>query len=147
MSIISEIRDEINIALAQEPKSRDLTILALLLLLIPGLIGSYKVFLKGADSGWYWIAAGVIIAASRLIPPFFRAFFRVWVSMAVTLGYFVSRILLTIVFVVVMIPTGLIMRVVGKDPMERKLDPAAETYWIEREPAEEGSLERYEKQF
>ena len=66
-------------------------------------------------------------------PPFFRLFYKVWLSFSVVLGYFVSRILLLFIFFVIVTPTGLIMRLVGKDPMERKLDPSAESYWIKRE--------------
>jgi hypothetical protein len=46
MNIIQEIRDEIKAAY-REPSSRDLNILALLFLVIPGLIGAYQLFLKG----------------------------------------------------------------------------------------------------
>jgi hypothetical protein len=73
--------------------------------------------------------------------------YRLWVSFSVILGYFVSRLLLTIIFVVVMVPTGLIMRVVGKDPMDRKLDPQATTYWKKRDPQTDSGIERYERQF
>jgi hypothetical protein len=146
MSIIQEIRDESKVA-AVEPSSRDLTKLAALYLIIPGLIGCYLLFWKGAASGRWWIAAGVALPVSRLIPPLFRFIYRLWISLAVILGYFVSRILLTLIFFVVMLPTGLIMRLFGKDPMERKLDPDAPTYWIRREEPADTSLKRYEKQF
>jgi len=71
----------------------------------------------------------------------------VWISLAVILGYFVSRILLTIIFFLVMLPTGLLMRLFAKDPMDRKLDPDAPTYWIKREEPSDTSVKRYEKQF
>lgn len=146
MSIITEIRDEIKAA-SVEPSSRDLTKLAALYLIIPGLIGCYLLFWKGAASGRWWIAAGVVLAVTRLVPPLFRFIYRLWVSLAVILGYFVSRILLTLIFFLVMLPTGLLMRLLGKDPMERKLDPGAPTYWIKREEPTDTSLKRYEKQF
>jgi hypothetical protein len=146
MGIIQEIREEIQAAY-KEPTSRDLTILALLMLIIPGLIGLYTLLWKGSDSGYYWIAAGVIICISRVIPPLFRRFYRLWLSFAVVLGYFVSKILLTLVFCLAVLPTGLIMRLIGKDPMERKLDPNASSYWIKRENQEDQTIERYEKQF
>jgi hypothetical protein len=69
------------------------------------------------------------------------------VSFAVVLGYFVSRAILLIVFYLVLVPTGLIMRTVGRDPMERKWDPQAQSYWIKKEPEEDSSIERYQKQF
>ncbi len=146
MSIIQEIRDEIQAAY-KEPTSRDLTILALLFLVILSLIGLYNLFWKQSDNGYYWIGVGVVLLLSRAVTPFFRRFYKVWLAFGVTLGYFVSRTLLILIFSVVMIPTGLLMRLVGRDPMERKLDPAAPSYWIRKEPEQDASIERYQKQF
>ena len=42
---------------------------------------------------------------------------------------------------------GLIMRILGKDPMDRKLDPKAVSYWMAKEQEKDMSVERYEKQF
>ena len=43
---------------------------------------------------------------------------------------------------------GLIFRIIGKDPMKRKFDPKADSYWVDHEVAESGDgLERYERQY
>jgi hypothetical protein len=146
VNVIQEIKDEIRAAL-RVPSSRDLTILAGLFLVLPGLIGCYLLLWKGSENGWIWIIAGAVLAACRMIPPLFRAIYDLWIGFSIVLGYFVSRILLTIVFFLVITPTGLIMRALGKDPMERKLDPAATTYWRRKEQEPDTSIERYEKQF
>lgn len=146
MHIVEEIREEIR-AVAIEPSTRDLNILAAIFLVIPGVIGSYLVFWKGSPNGYVWMAVGAALAATRIVRPLFLTVYRLWVSLSVILGYFVSRLLLTIIFVVVMVPTGLMMRAVGKDPMDRKLDPQATTYWIKRDPETDSSIERYERQF
>jgi hypothetical protein len=39
-----------------------------------------------------------------------------------------------LIFFLAVTPTALIMRALGKDPMNRKLDSEAETYWIDRAP-------------
>jgi len=146
MKIVQEIREEIHAAL-REPSRRDLNILALLFLVIPGVIGSYLAFLKAAPSGYVWMAVGACLAVCRLIPPLFRLIYRLWVGLSVIIGYFISRVLLTLIFFLVLLPTGLIMRVVGRDPMDRKFDPAASSYWNRKEDQAEASVERYEKQF
>ena len=146
MSIIEDIKSEIRSA-QKEPSSRDLTILALLFLLIGVGLGGLQVFWKGNSTGWYWISAGVILSAFRLIAPLFREVYRFWLALSVILGYFVSRILLTIIFFVVITPVSLISRIAGKDPMERKLDPQADSYWMRREQETDTSIDRYEKQF
>lgn len=146
MGIIQEIRDEIQ-AVDREPRSRDLTILALLFLAILSVIGAYQLFWKGSDSGYYWIGAGVVLAGLRLIPALFLQLYRLWLRFSVILGYFVSRIILIITFFLAVLPIGILMRIFGKDPMDRKLDPQAPSYWIKRDRQEDVSIERYEKQF
>ena len=146
MNIIEDIRSEIRAA-QREPSSRDLTILALLFLLLGTAVGGYQLFWKGAASGWYWIIAGVVLCLFRLITPLFRGVYSLWLAFSVILGYFVSRIILTIIFFLVITPMGLIFRVIGKDPMERKLDRKAISYWSQKEQEANPSIERYEKQF
>ncbi|MBI4965205.1 MAG: hypothetical protein HY913_18160 [Desulfomonile tiedjei] len=146
MNIIQDIKEEIR-AVSGEPTSKDLNLLAGLFLVIPTAIGCYLAFWKGSWNGYVWIAAGIALAVTRLIPPLFKAIYRLWLGFSVVLGYFISRIILTIVFFIVLMPTGLIMRIVGKDPMERKIDPAASSYWRRKEPQDDTSVERYEKQF
>jgi hypothetical protein len=146
MNIIEDIKSEIR-AVQREPSSRDLTILALLFLMLGAAVGGYQLLWKGAASGWYWIIAGVVLCLSRLITPLFRQLYSLWLAFSVILGYFVSRIVLTIIFFLVITPMALIFRVIGKDPMERKLDRKATSYWSKKEQEANPSIERYEKQF
>jgi Saxitoxin biosynthesis operon protein SxtJ len=146
MNILEDIRSEIRSA-KREPSSRDLTILGLLFLLLGAAVGGSQLLWKGAASGWYWIIAGVVLCLLRLITPLFRQLYSLWLAFSVILGYFVSRILLTIIFFIVITPMGLIFRILGKDPMDRKMDRNAVSYWTRREQETDTSIERYEKQF
>ncbi len=145
MNIIEEIKQEVRLA-SVEPSRRDLNILALLFFAIPSAIGAWQLW-KGNSGGWIWIAVGAVLVISRLFPPLFRRIYRLWIGFSVVLGFFVSRILLTIIFFVVITPTGIIMKLMGKDPMDRKFDPKVTSYWKRKEQTEESSVQRYEKQF
>ena len=46
----------------------------------------------------------------------------------------VSPIALGIVFYLAVLPTGLLLRLFGKDPLRLKIDRGAASYWIKREP-------------
>lgn len=146
MNIIKEIRDEIKAAYS-EPTNRDLNTLALIFLLLPSVIGLYLLYWKGASSGYVWIVVGTVLFGARLVPPLFRLIYRAWITFSIILGYFVSRVILTLIFLFVITPTCLLMRLFAKDPMERKLDPNKATYWQKREQPSETSVERYERQF
>jgi hypothetical protein len=146
MNIIEDIKSEIR-AVKREPSGRDLTILGLLFLLLGTAVGGYQLLWKGAGVGWYWIITGVVLCLLRLITPLFQQIYGLWLAFSVILGYFVSRILLTIIFFIVITPMALIFRVLGKDPMERKLDRKVVSYWSKREQETDVSVERYGKQF
>ena len=67
---------------------------------------------------------------------------RGWSMLAHALGFINTRILLALVFFVVLAPIALLLRLVGKDPLERRRDRARPTYWRTREPAEPDRLTR-----
>jgi hypothetical protein len=92
---------------------------------------------------------GVVIVILPLVifaPTLLRPVFNLWLKIAHAIGWFNTQVLLTIVFILVFIPTGLIMKLLRKDPMKRKM-LAEGTYW---EPYELEGLKdrnRYERQF
>lgn len=63
---------------------------------------------------------------------FLKTLYKGWMKFAHALGWVNTRIILTLVYYFVFTPLALIFRVVGKDPMNRKLQ-LVETYWVERE--------------
>ncbi len=88
----------------------------------------------------------VILPIIAFSPIILRPVFKLWLKIAHAVGWFNTQLLLSIVFILIFIPTGLIMRLFRKDPMKRKMLPAG-TYW---EPYELEGLKdknRYERQF
>jgi ABC-type uncharacterized transport system permease subunit len=61
------------------------------------------------------------------------------------LGAVMSAVILTLLFYLVITPLGLVMRLVGEDPMRRRFEPELPSYWIRRKSA--GPARDYEKQF
>ncbi len=88
----------------------------------------------------------VLLPLAVFAPTLLRPLFKLWMKLAHAVGWFNTQVLLTIVFILIFIPTGLIMKLLRKDPMKRKM-LAEETYW---EPYELEGLKdrnRYERQF
>ena len=84
-----------------------------------------------------------IVAFSPII---LRPVFKLWLKVAHAIGWFNTQLLLSIVFILIFTPTGLVMRLLQKDLMKRKM-LAEKTYW---EPYELEGLKdksRYERQF
>ncbi len=92
-------------------------------------------------------AIGVVLAlVGTVAPMILKPLYYGWMSLAFTLGFVMTRVILTIFFFLVLTPVGLVMKLIGRDALERKLDPGAESYWIDKEyPIPDRS--RYEKFF
>jgi hypothetical protein len=67
---------------------------------------------------------------------------RLWTKLGLFLHQVTSPILLGLVFYLVFTPMGILMRLTGRDPMRRKWEKSAPTYWIEAasDPANPGGM-------
>ena len=59
---------------------------------------------------------------------------RIWTRFGLLLHNVTSPVALFLIYALAVIPVGLVMRVLGKDPLLRSYDSAAKSYWIPREP-------------
>ena len=57
---------------------------------------------------------------------------KLWFKFGLLLGSIVAPIVMSLVYFVTVVPTGLIMRILGRDLLTQKLDKNAKSYWIER---------------
>lgn len=95
---------------------------------------------------WFVAVAAVFAAVGLIIPEILRPIYWAWMRFALGMNWVVTRVLLTTVFVVMIIPGRVILLLRGKDPLKRAWDPEALTYWEEPEEQPE-ELERYFNQF
>ena len=57
---------------------------------------------------------------------------KLWFKFGLLIGSIVAPIVMAFVYFVTVLPTGLIMRLLGKDLLKQKLDKNTKSYWIER---------------
>ena len=89
---------------------------------------------------------GAFILLGLTAPIVLKPVQKVWMSIAIMLGWVMTRVILCILFFLVVTPIGLIARLFGKGFLDLKLDPDASTYWVQkRSPRTDKS--DYEKQF
>jgi len=94
----------------------------------------------------YWMIASVAFLFFGLAFPIVLSPLEwVWMRFAHVMGFVMTRVILTITFFVAVLPTGLIFRLLGKDLLNRKLDPKATSYWIDSES--DGPWTRPEKPY
>ena len=91
--------------------------------------------LGGRSPRWWVLAMGAAFAITALLVP--RALAplnRFWLRIGLLLNRITNPIVMGLVFVTTIIPLALILRALGKAPLQLGRDPAASTYWIDRQP-------------
>lgn len=76
---------------------------------------------------------------------FGRSFHRAWMELFTPLAWSVSTSLLVLIYYGVITPFGLVMRLAGRDPMNRRFDRGCQSYWVKRK--ESADPARYFRQF
>lgn len=77
-----------------------------------------------------------------------RGLYPFYVTLTVVfypIGFVVSVIVMLALYFLVITPIALVFKLIGKDPMNRRFEPQAPTYWIRRRPPE--NVRRYFRQF
>jgi hypothetical protein len=131
----------------RHPGRRDLAVFAAVLpvtFALLGLIVGHRLGLAGARNGLW--AAGAVLTAAYFAVPRLRRPLYVGMSVAVyPIGWLVSHVILLAVFLFVVTPVALLLRVLRRDPLQRRFDPSIPSYWVPRSPA--GDVRRYFQQF
>ena len=92
-----------------------------------------------------WVLTGLLLAGLLFSEPILHGFDRFGVWLARAVGCVLTWGLLTPFFFIVFGLGRFIISLTGKDPLQRKLDPQAASYWTDRAGVETKS--RYQKQF
>lgn len=106
-------------------------------------------FLYWGDAPRAAVAAGLFGLSVGTIgvvqPRFMHPIYLIWMYAAYPIGFVVSHLLLGIIFYGVLTPIGLLMKVVGYDPLDRRIGGASATYWVPCERVADNK--RYFRQF
>jgi hypothetical protein len=130
---------------SDEPRSRQLksAVVPLAFALLYALAVSFKSpALVAIAAAAALVALGVIV---WLRENFGRSFYTTWMHLFLPIAWSVSTLLLVVIYYGVITPFGLAMRLVGRDPMQRKFDRDRATYWVKR--SDVAGPERYFRQF
>ena len=76
-----------------------------------------------------WAIALSSLAVGLVRPQAFRPVFVAWMVAAYPIGWTVSTLVLLATYYLLFLPVGLLLRVFRYDPLDRRLDRAAPSYW------------------
>ncbi len=83
---------------------------------------------------WALIVAALFLAAAYVAQSLLKPLNLLWFKFGLLLYKVVNPVVMGLLYYSTIVPTGLAMRLCGKDPLNRCFDRTANTYWIERVP-------------
>jgi Na+/proline symporter len=90
--------------------------------------------LTGKISYPVWgIIGAAFIMAGMLFPVVLKPFNKVWMSLAIVLGWIMTRVILAILFYIGLTGVKFIAMIFNKRFLNLKIDPSADTYWEKRD--------------
>jgi saxitoxin biosynthesis operon SxtJ-like protein len=125
-----------------QEKAPSMRLFGIVLLVGFGLLGGLSLWSYRAGGaewrlvvGWALIAIGSIVFLWSLIspaslPPVYHA----WMRFGQGIGTVVSGILFSVLYFVVFFVIGRLMRLSGTDPLDRRIDRGAGSYWRKHAP-------------
>ncbi|MBS0593678.1 MAG: hypothetical protein JSR84_09440 [Proteobacteria bacterium] len=98
------------------------------------IIGLLPLILGGRLRLWAVGLAIAFAAVALVMPQLLAPANRLWTRFGLLLHRVVSPLALGIMFFVAITPTGLLMRLFGKDPLRLRFERDRPSYWIDRVP-------------
>ena len=91
---------------------------------------------------WPWIIAAVFVLWGGVFPLTFKPIYTIWMSFGLLMSKITTPLILGIMFFLLITPVAFLMRLVKKDPMERKLDSKVKSYRVIRDESIENDFKR-----
>lgn len=110
------------------------------------LIAALLLYFEKPFALYFGVIGGILFLAGLLIPQVLKPLNKIWMGLAIVLGFFMSRLILTILFYLILTPIAFIAKIVSKKFLVLKYDKSANTYWEKRTHIQKITVD-YERQF
>lgn len=111
------------------------------------ILVSLLLWYLGKTSFMYFsILGGLFVILAFIAIPILRPFHKLWMMLALLMGFVMSRVILAILYYLILAPIGLLAKIVGKKFMPLGFDKNAATYWEKRENTAKQQID-YDRQF
>lgn len=82
---------------------------------------------------WSIIIAILFLSIALLKPLLFTRFYKIWIRIGAFMGNIFSKVIMFILYFLLFTPVALLLKLLGKDLLNKKLDKSQKSYWIKRE--------------
>lgn len=95
-------------------------------------------YVMSGKTHWWALALGIVFAVIAFVrPALLEPFNTLWFKFGLLLGAIIAPIVMMLVFFLVVTPTGLLLKLFGKDPLRLKRAKNQDTYWVVRQNSDE----------
>jgi len=98
------------------------------------VIGLWPLLDSAPIRWWALIIAAVFIGCAFLISIALRPLNILWFKIGMLMSKVMIPLTMAMLYYLTVVPMGLLMKMCGKDPLNRSFDKTASSYWIDREP-------------
>ena len=99
------------------------------------------------DCYFYFLMLSIVFFFIGLaLPVLLKPIHKVWMTLAILMGWVVTRVIMITLFYLVVTPIGFLTRLCGKDFLNIKSEKNVNSYWIPRKTIK-ADKKKYENQF
>jgi predicted membrane metal-binding protein len=90
---------------------------------------------RDREPRWWLLALALLFGLVALVAPRILApLNRIWLRFGLALHWIVNPVVMAVLYYLAVVPTGLIVRLTGKDLLRLRSNAGAASYWVRREP-------------
>jgi len=83
---------------------------------------------------WALVVGLIFLVVSLVKPSWLYPLNKGWFHFGLLINKIMNPVIMGVLFGVAIIPIALIFKILGKDPLHRKFDKSANSYWVKRAP-------------
>lgn len=125
---------------------KDLRKFGLTVGIVLAAIGILLFYFEKSSAIYFTVIGGSLILFGIVFPQLLKSLNKIWMGLAIILGFIMTRVILLFLFYLVITPIGYIAKIFGKKFMALHYDKSAETYWEKRTNIQKKPID-YERQF
>ena len=145
MNLISDVRQGLE---RLDHSKKELEKFGLSMAAILAILAAAIFFLGSKPQNAVWLLGGILffLCGKFMLAQILKPLRIFWIGFSLVLGYFMSRLLLGLVFYIIITPIRVIVQLIGKDILSTKLEYEKKSYWHARSNKEKSDLD-YEKMY
>ena len=101
------------------------------------IIGTVQILLGKTHYPYFYGLSVLVVLAGIVTPVLIRPIFIIFSYIGFGIGWFMTRLILSLLYYLVFTPIAIIRKLVGKSFLDLKFDKSLETYWIAKVPSKD----------